>query len=67
MQRLIYGHSFPLAVILSEAKDLTLGLASHMMPCLISASIVRFLSRDCGIGMTAQHARAKNFGPATNQ
>jgi hypothetical protein len=64
MQSLICGHSFPLAVILSEAKDLPLGLASHMMPCVISASIVRFLAP---LGMTAQHARAKNFGPATKQ
>ena len=67
MPNLINGRAFSPSVILSEAKDLTPALASLIVPSVISDSIVRFLSRGCGIGMTEQHARANNCGPAAKQ
>jgi hypothetical protein len=43
MSNVINGYAFSSSVILSEAKDLTPVLASHMVPCVTVGSIVRFL------------------------
>jgi len=58
MRKLIDGRALSASVILSEAKDLTPVLATHMLLCVTTASIVRFLA---SLGMTTDRARARKF------
>jgi hypothetical protein len=58
MRKLIDGRAFSPSVILSEAKDLTPVLATHMLLRVTTASIVRFLE---SLGMTTERARARKF------
>ena len=58
MRKLIDGRALSASVILSEAKDLTPVLATHMLLCVTTASIVRFLA---SLGMTTERERARKF------
>jgi hypothetical protein len=65
MSNVINGYAFSSSLILSEAKDLTPVLASHMVPCVTIGSIVRFLAT---LGMTEQQRTGvTSLNPAMNR
>jgi hypothetical protein len=58
MPKLIDVRVFSFGVILSEVRDPTQGLPSHIVLCVTSASIVRFLAP---LGMTMERVFAHQF------